>query len=123
MRNLEQRRTRAQFYDILGLEKDLDLHGFQYNIALTVFYVAYIVVEIPSNLALKHFGSVWIGLLVISFGVVSIGTAFIHNFGHLVATRIFLGLAEGGTLVSRSDYRLLFTGRVDSRGWHTSCQG
>lgn len=37
---------------------------------------------------------------MISFGVVSIGTAFIHNFGQLVATRVFLGLAEGGTLVS-----------------------
>ncbi len=34
-----------------------------------------------------------------AFGVVSIGTAFVKSFAGLVVTRVFLGLAEGGTLV------------------------
>lgn len=40
------------------------------------------------------------GLLIMLFGIVSIATAFIHNFAGLIVTRVFLGMAEGGTLVS-----------------------
>lgn len=56
------------------------------------------VAEVPSNLALKHFGSIWIAFLVISFGVVAIGSAFVKSYGALIATRVLLGFAEGGTL-------------------------
>uniref|UniRef100_A0A8H8CIL2 Major facilitator superfamily (MFS) profile domain-containing protein n=1 Tax=Psilocybe cubensis TaxID=181762 RepID=A0A8H8CIL2_PSICU len=83
---------------IAGLEKDLDMHGFDFNIALTTFYISYIVSEIPSNLALKRFGSIWIAFLVISFGAVAIGSAFVKSFGSLLVTRVLLGFAEGGTL-------------------------
>jgi len=83
---------------IAGIERDLGLQDFQYNIALTVFYVVYTIVDIPSNLVLKHFGSIWIAMLVIAFGVVTIGTAFIRNYRDLLITRVFLGIAEGGTL-------------------------
>ncbi|KAF8075137.1 MFS general substrate transporter [Lyophyllum atratum] len=80
------------------IEKDLGMSGFDYNIALTVFYIFYIAVDIPSNLALKRFGSPWIAAMITAFGVVSIGTAFIKSYAGLVVTRVFLGLAEGGTL-------------------------
>ncbi|KAF8523418.1 major facilitator superfamily domain-containing protein [Gautieria morchelliformis] len=83
---------------VAGLEKDLGLKGLDYNVALTFFYVAYIIVEIPSNLVLKQFGSIWIAVLVIAFGVVSMSSAFVHNFAGLIATRVFLGFAEGGLL-------------------------
>ena len=89
---------------IAGIEKDLGLQGVQYNVALTIFYVAYIIIEIPSNLALKHFGSIWLAFLIICFGSVTIGTAFVHNFGQLIATRILLGIAEGGTLVGAEPF-------------------
>lgn len=39
----------------LGLPADLELVGNQANIALTIFYVPYIIFEIPSNLVLKRF--------------------------------------------------------------------
>src|ERR1700748_355472 len=75
------------------------MQGNQYNVALTTFYVAYILIEVPSNLALKKLGSIWLATLVIFFGVISLGTAFIHTYGQLIATRVLLGIAEGGTLV------------------------
>lgn len=96
------------------------MSGFDFNIALTVFYLfvrftlyrslvlmvkwyaQYSVVEIPSNLVLKRFGSVWLAVLVTSFGAVAIGTAFIKSYAGLIVTRVFLGLAEGGTLVCTS---------------------
>ncbi|ESK89335.1 mfs transporter [Moniliophthora roreri MCA 2997] len=83
---------------IAGIEKDLQMTGFDYNVALTVFYIFYIVAEVPSNLALKHFGSVWLAAMVVMFGAVAIGTAFVTSYGGLVVSRVFLGIAEGGTL-------------------------
>ncbi|KAJ7625468.1 MFS general substrate transporter [Roridomyces roridus] len=83
---------------IAGLEKDLGMVGFDYNIALTVFYIFYIVSDIPSNLALKHFGSPWMAAMITCFGIITISTAFVKSYGGLIATRVFLGMAEGGTL-------------------------
>lgn len=83
---------------IAGIEKDLGMSGFQYNIALTIFYIFYIAVDIPSNLALKRFGSPWVAAMITAFGIVSIGTAFVKSYTGLIITRVFLGLAEGGTL-------------------------
>jgi hypothetical protein len=34
---------------LAGLEKDLGLKGYDYNICLTAFYVSYVVFEIPSK--------------------------------------------------------------------------
>lgn len=106
----------SRYVYVPGIEKDLNMHGFDFNIALTVFYIfvrplsslstpdlnkysQYIAAEVPSNLALKHFGSAWLAGLVAAFGIVSIGTAFVKSFAGLVVTRVFLGIAEGGTLV------------------------
>ncbi|ESK81599.1 hypothetical protein Moror_11132 [Moniliophthora roreri MCA 2997] len=75
------------------------MSSFNYNIALTVFYIFYAIAEVPSNLALKHFGLVWLAALVTIFGLVVIGTAFVTSYGGLIMTRVFLGIAEGGTLL------------------------
>jgi len=83
---------------IAGLEKDLHMQGYDFNIALTIFYVFYIAADIPSNLALKHFGSIWMALMIICFGLVAIGTAFVKSYAGLIVSRVFLGIFEGGTL-------------------------
>ena len=38
-----------------GLTDDLNMHGTQFNVALVVFYVPYILVDVPSNWIVKHF--------------------------------------------------------------------
>lgn len=38
---------------IFGLKEDLNLGGVEYNVALTIFFIPYILFEIPSNLILK----------------------------------------------------------------------
>lgn len=38
-----------------GLEKDLKLHGNQYDIALTVFFVSYVFFEVPSKYVIYIF--------------------------------------------------------------------
>ncbi|PVF98944.1 MFS general substrate transporter [Serendipita vermifera] len=84
---------------VAGLTTDLGLVGYQYNIGLSVFYIAYIFVEVPSNLLLKRFGAkIWLSFLVLCFGVVCFCTAFITNFTEFMVIRVLLGIAEGGMM-------------------------
>lgn len=39
-----------------GLEDDLKLTGNMFNVALTVFYILYVLLDIPSNWLLKYVG-------------------------------------------------------------------
>lgn len=84
---------------LAGFEKDLGLKRYDYNIVLSVFYVSYIVFEIPSNLACKWIGPGWyIPAITLAFGIVSIGTAFVHSLSSVCAVRFLLGIFEAGML-------------------------
>lgn len=61
---------------IQGLEKDLGLHGYRFNWTLTIFYISYALVEVPSQMLLKIIGArYYIPGLVVAFGLVSMCTA------------------------------------------------
>ncbi|KJF60734.1 uncharacterized protein CIMG_08681 [Coccidioides immitis RS] len=82
---------------IAGMEKDLNLHGSQYNIALTLFFVPYGLFEVPSNIVLKMLRpSVWISIMMFSWGTVMTLMGVISNYKGLLATRWFLGVTESG---------------------------
>ncbi|KAJ3910264.1 hypothetical protein F5879DRAFT_917792 [Lentinula edodes] len=50
---------------IAGLETDTHLHGNQFNTVLAVFYVSYMLVEMPSNWILKKLGANrWLPIIV-----------------------------------------------------------
>lgn len=56
---------------VAGLGKDLGLSGSQYNIVVTVFFIPYSLLEVPSNIVLKITRpSVWISLLMFCWGLV-----------------------------------------------------
>ncbi|KAJ6164968.1 hypothetical protein N7470_003640 [Penicillium chermesinum] len=81
----------------MSMPKDLDLYGDRANVALLVFYIPYILFEIPSNIVMKklkpHF---WLSGCIVAFGIVMLGQAFVKNYAGLIACRFFLGLAECG---------------------------
>ncbi|KAK4242406.1 major facilitator superfamily domain-containing protein [Achaetomium macrosporum] len=78
-----------------GLERDLGLGGVEYNTALTIFFVPYVLFEIPSNILLKHFSPrVWLSLCCIGFGFVTAMQGLVQNYSGLLATRFFLGVFE-----------------------------
>ncbi|KAK2804355.1 hypothetical protein FQN50_006646 [Emmonsiellopsis sp. PD_5] len=83
---------------IEGLMDDLKLSGTQYNIALAIFFVPYVLFELPSNIVLGRFKrpSRWIGILTLGWGIVMTLTCTVKNFGGLVATRFALGVFEAG---------------------------
>ncbi|KAF9892315.1 hypothetical protein FE257_002092 [Aspergillus nanangensis] len=82
-----------------GLEEDLGMTGNDYNIALFIFFVPYILCEIPCNLIMKKLApSTWISSIMIGWGVVTICQGFVQNWAGLLACRFFIGVFEAGFL-------------------------
>ncbi|TVY20111.1 MFS transporter prlL [Lachnellula arida] len=81
----------------MSLPKDLKLVGVERNIALTIFFVPYILFEIPSNMLMKRFRPhIWLSGCILAFGIIMLAQGFVTTYGGLLATRFFLGLTEAG---------------------------
>ncbi|GAB1316877.1 High-affinity nicotinic acid transporter [Madurella fahalii] len=81
----------------MGLPQELGLTDQQPNTALAVFFVPYIILEIPSNVLLKKVTPhVWLSFCTLGFGIVTLCQGFVQNYGGLLATRFFLGVFEAG---------------------------
>lgn len=94
---------------LYGLEDDLHLHGTQYQTAVALLFVTYVLVEIPSNMLLKYFTpSRYIAVLTVTWGIISTLTGLVQNFGGLVACRLLLGLVEGGLFPGLTIYLTMF---------------
>ncbi|OCL14418.1 putative MFS transporter [Glonium stellatum] len=84
---------------LAGLEKDLHMKGYDYNKLLSVFYISYIIFEIPSNMACKWIGPGWfIPSISLGFGICSICTAFVHDIHGASGVRFLLGIFEAGMM-------------------------
>ncbi|KAJ5682389.1 hypothetical protein N7462_005554 [Penicillium macrosclerotiorum] len=80
-----------------GLEKDLNMKDHDYNIALFIFFIPYILLEVPSNLILKKVSpSWWISGIMFIWGIITICQGVTQSFGGLVACRFLLGVFEAG---------------------------
>jgi sugar phosphate permease len=78
---------------------DLKLEGTRFNIALSIFYIVYLLVEVPSNIVLKRTGPrFYLPFLVVGFGLVSMCTAFVKTYEGLLGARAVLGIFEGGAM-------------------------
>ena len=79
------------------MEADLGMAGDDYNIALLIFFVPYILFEIPSNIFIRRLKpSNWLSIIMFIWGIATIAQGLCHNFGGLLACRIVIGLAEAG---------------------------
>ena len=84
---------------IAGLEKDLKMEGYDYNMIISIFYISYIIFEIPGNLLCKWIGPGWfIPMTTLLFGVASLGTAFVHTIHQAAGVRFLLGIFEAGMM-------------------------
>jgi len=83
--------------NVYGMSKQLGLTGDKYNIALVIFFVPYILFEIPSNMLLKRFKPhVWLSINMALFGFTTVMQGIVKSYSGLLATRFFLGLFETG---------------------------
>lgn len=52
-----------------GLEKDLRMEGQDYNVALFIFFIPYILFEVPSNILIRKFApSTWLSSIMVLWG-------------------------------------------------------
>ncbi|KAF2971897.1 hypothetical protein GQX73_g1663 [Xylaria multiplex] len=94
---------------LYGLEEDLGLTPNQFQIAVSILFVTYIIFELPSNLVLKPIGPQrWIAFIAIAWGIIALGTGFVHDFGSLVALRVLLGAFEAGLFPGLNIYLTFF---------------
>ncbi|CAH7669020.1 major facilitator superfamily domain-containing protein [Phakopsora pachyrhizi] len=92
-------RTNVGNAKVGGLDESLGLKGNEYNIGLAVFYITYILSELPSNYMLKRLGGkLWLPFLVAGWATISIFSTFMRSFRSFVVIRLLLGLFEGGLL-------------------------
>ncbi|EHY52404.1 High-affinity nicotinic acid transporter [Exophiala dermatitidis] len=90
-------RTNVANAAIFGLQKDLGLTATQYSTALTIFFVPYVIFEIPSNIILKRLRPhVWLSICMFGFGLVTVCQGLVQGYGGIITTRFFLGLFEAG---------------------------
>ncbi|TKX18555.1 MFS transporter-like protein 175 [Elsinoe australis] len=83
--------------NVFGLSTELRLNTTEFSNALVIFFVPYILFEIPSNILLKKFKPhVWLSICMFGFGLVTLIQGFVVNYSGLLATRFFLGLFETG---------------------------
>ncbi|KAL9128071.1 MAG: hypothetical protein Q9217_003182 [Psora testacea] len=74
----------------------LDLSSTQYLTALSILFVGYLLMQIPSNLFLNRIGipSLYLPTCMVIWGVISAATAGAESYGGLIAIRFFLGFVE-----------------------------
>ncbi|KAF2011667.1 MFS general substrate transporter [Aaosphaeria arxii CBS 175.79] len=96
----------ARLYD---LESDLNLSPNQFQTAVSILFVTYILSEVPSNLVLKKLRpSRWIAFITVSWGAVATLTGVVQNYAGLLVCRLFLGAVEGGLFPGMAIYLTFF---------------
>ncbi|KAF7365197.1 MFS general substrate transporter [Mycena venus] len=90
-------RTNVGNAKLLGLTTDLHVAAPQYNTALALYFVAYVLFEVPANIILKRFNpQFWLPTLTLVWGIVSICQGLVKNQAGLFGIRFLLGVTEAG---------------------------
>ena len=90
----------------LAMNHDLGLSQTAFGLGAGIFFIAYFIFEVPSNLLLERFGArKWIARIMLSWGILSGTMAFIPAIAHVTGLgnentfyilRVLLGAAEAG---------------------------
>lgn len=96
------------------MTKNLEMRGVDYNVAVAIFFIPFVlcgmptlsstqhqavsnvVSEVPSNMILHKINrpSIYMGGIVIAWGVIMTLTGIVQNYAGLLATRFMLGIFE-----------------------------
>ncbi|CAE6433525.1 unnamed protein product [Rhizoctonia solani] len=89
-------RNNAAAARLRGFEKDLGLTRQEFPTLLSILYVGYILMQIPSNIFLNYIGkpSLYLPVCMLIWGMISVLTGITHNFIGALLTRFFLGFVE-----------------------------
>lgn len=81
----------------LEMNRELGITPDVFGLIAGIFFLAYFFFEVPSNVLMHRFGArIWISRILISWGIVTIITAFADSVFHLEILRVLLGVCEAG---------------------------
>jgi MFS transporter, ACS family, tartrate transporter len=81
----------------LTMNKALGFSSAVYGFGGGIFFLGYFIFEVPSNVLLSKVGArVWIARILITWGIISAGTAFVVGPVTFCSVRFLLGIAEAG---------------------------
>jgi MFS family permease len=83
-----------------GLQDDLQLSNTEYSTCLSILYVGYIIMQVPSNMFINRISrpSLYIACAILFWGLISTLSGNAKTFGHMVAIRFLLGFIEAAFL-------------------------
>jgi MFS transporter, ACS family, tartrate transporter len=81
----------------LTMNAELGLTPRMFGFASGIFFIGYVLFEVPSNIIMERIGArLWIARIMITWGLLSAGTAFVSSPHQLYVLRFLLGVAEAG---------------------------
>ncbi|MCU1386253.1 MAG: major facilitator superfamily 1 [Acidobacteria bacterium] len=81
----------------LQMNQALGFSATVYGFGAGIFFLSYVLFEIPSNVILAKVGArLWIARIMITWGLVSSAMMFVHSASGFYTLRFLLGLAEAG---------------------------
>lgn len=93
----------------LQMNQELGMGPEMFGFAAGIFYLGYIVFEVPSNMMMHRFGaSTWLARIMFTWGLVSVGMAFVKTPQQLYVARLVLGIVEAGFFPSVLYYLALW---------------
>jgi sugar phosphate permease len=86
-------------YAALQMNQDLGFSPAVFGFGAGVFFIGYMLLEVPSNLMLHRFGArLWLSRILVSWGAVASATAFVSSPMSFYVLRFLLGVAEAGLM-------------------------
>lgn len=88
-----------------------DLHFSEtvYGLGAGIFFVGYVIFEIPSNMLLMRVGTrLWISLIMVAWGIISALTIYVSTAPTFYLLRLLLGIAEAGFIPAALYYLTLW---------------
>lgn len=81
----------------LQMNEDLGFSAAVYGFGAGIFFVSYVLFEVPSNLMLHRIGvRLWIARIMITWGIASSAMMFVQGTASFYTLRFILGAAEAG---------------------------
>ncbi|KAG8807311.1 hypothetical protein FRC18_005628, partial [Serendipita sp. 400] len=80
----------------MAKELNMDI-GERYSISVMAFFVPYIILEIPSNIAIRFVGtSRWLSSIALLWGLTMVSMSYIDTWQGIAGTRALMGALEAG---------------------------
>jgi len=82
---------------VTSMPKDLDLTGNRFSVAIFIFTVASICAQLPATIIMRLVGPpAFFSCTTVCFGLITLCTAFITSWRHMIALRVLLGISMSG---------------------------